>query len=158
MSEEKQNNKAAEEQTQVEVKAAVQQATADGQKRMAELQEAFADDLDFVVQSFGKGLTVEQAKAEYCDILQQRNKEAAEKKANSQKKDVKVVGAKAIATDGSDNEATGDFMLEARRMVDEGKAKNVTEAMRKVKRQNPELHEAFMARCRAEGSEVFNNV
>lgn len=160
MNKDQQNNEAAEEITQAEVTAAVQQATADGQKQMAELQEAFADDLDFALEAFGKGLTVDQAKAEYCVILQQRIAEASAKmvKREVTNKVEKVVGAKAIANDGSNNEATGDFLLEARAMVDEGKAKTVTEAMRKVKRQNPELHEAFKARCRAEGPEVFNQV
>jgi ClpP class serine protease len=143
MNEEKQNNEVAEEKTQAQVKAAVQQATAEGQKRMAELQEAFADDLDFAVQSFGKGLTVEQAKAEYCDILQQRNKEAAEKKASLQNKDVKVAGAKAIATDGSDDAGQGNFISTAKELA---KAEGIKlgAAYKRIAREQPELYQAHI--------------
>lgn len=42
-----------------------------------------------------------------------------------------------------------DFMLEAQKLLDVGEVKTMTEAMRKVRHQHPELHEAFKAESRS---------
>lgn len=42
-----------------------------------------------------------------------------------------------------DHAAKVDFLGEAKKLVDAGEAKSMTEAMRTVSRQRPELHEAF---------------
>lgn len=47
--------------------------------------------------------------------------------------------------DGNQASSPADFLEEARKLVDAGEAKTMTEAMRKVRRQRPELHEAFKA-------------
>ncbi len=138
---------------QAEVNKLTEDVQGEERKRMTELRSAFPGDLDFALQAYEKGLTVDQAKAEHYDILQEQIKEAieAEKKAAEEKKGQQNAGAKAIATEGSDGEAQGDFMLEVRKLVSEDKAKTLTEAMRKVQRQNPELHEAFKAKSEVVG-------
>ena len=148
---------------QTEVNKLTEDVQSEERKRLAELRTAFSDDLDFALQSFEKGLTLDQAKAEHHDILQKQikeaaEKEAAEKKAAEEKKGQQNAGAKPIANEGSDGEAQGDFMLEARKLVDEGKAKTLTEAMRKVQRQNPELHEAFKAKSEVVGKAGYNEL
>jgi len=42
-----------------------------------------------------------------------------------------------------DSGQQSDFLEEAHKLVDNGKAKSMTEAMKKVRRRQPELHEAF---------------
>ena len=147
---------------QTEVNKLTEDVQSEERKRMAELRSAFPDDLDFALQAYEKGLTVDQAKAEHHDILQEQikeaaGKEAAEKKA-AEEKTGQQTGAKAIATEGSDGETQGDFMLEARKMVADGNAKTLTEAMRKVRRQHPELHEAFKANSEVVGKAGYNEL
>lgn len=57
--------------------------------------------------------------------------------------DQSSVGAKSIATEDFDDGAQGDFLDEARKLVDQGKAKTMTEAIRKVHHERPELLEAL---------------
>lgn len=147
---------------QTQVNKLTEDVQSDERKRLAELRSAFPEDMDFALQAFEKGLSVDQAKAEHHDILQKQikataEKEAAEKEA-AEKKGQQNAGAKAIVTEGSDGEAQGNFMLEARKLVADGKAKTLTEAMRKVRRQNPKLHEAFKVNSEVVGKAGYNEL
>jgi len=140
--------KVMDEQEKIDAQAELNQLSENVQgeerKRLADLRTAFPDDLDFALEAFEKGSTVQEAKADYYDLEQQKKK--AEQNA----------GAKAIASGDSDSEQEGDFLEEARKLVDDGKAKNMTEAMRKIRRRQPQLHEAFKEKSRAEGRAIYN--
>lgn len=140
--------KVMDEQEKIDAQAELNQLseTVQGEerKRLAELRAAFPDDLDFAIEAFEKGSTVQEAKAERFDLLQQEK--IAEQNA----------GAKPIASGDSDSEQEGDFLEEAHKLLDDGKAKNMVEAMRKIRRRQPELHEAYKEKSRAEGRAIYN--
>jgi signal peptide peptidase SppA len=56
-------------------KAAEDKVKAEEQDRFKALKSEFADDLKYASEAFEKGLNVEQAKAEYCDVLVTKNAE-----------------------------------------------------------------------------------
>jgi len=146
-----------EEQEKIDAQAKLDQLSEnvkdDERKRLGELKAAFPDDLEFALEAFEEGKTVLEAKAEHHDVL---DKKLKEKDASNEVKSEKVIGAKAISSEGSDNEQEDDFLEEARKLVDDGKAKSMTEAMKKVRRRQPELHEAFKDKSQAEGRAIYN--
>ena len=135
-------------QAKVDVEKAAEEARKserDNQnKRLMEFKAAFPDDLEFAMDACGRGLSVTEAKAERYDTVNKQLKETKEKA--SEKKE-KVTGARPLSTEDTDSEASGDFMAEARQLVEDKKAKNLTQAMRKLARSNPALYEAFKEKC-----------
>ena len=138
---------------QVELNKTAEQTKAEERKRLKELKEAFSEDLEFALKAYEEGKTVQEAKAEYCEVLSQKLKEKTATEENET-----VTGVTPISTGDTDIEGQGDFMSEVQQMVDEGKAKNRTEAMRKIRRRNPQSHEAFKERCRQKGKTIYNEV
>lgn len=146
-----------EEQEKIDAQAELNQLSEnvkdEERKRLGELKMAFPDDLDVALKAFEEGKTVLEAKAEHHDVL---DKKLKEKDASKEVKPEEVIGAKAISSGSSDNEQEGDFLEEAHKLVDDGKAKSMTEAMKKVRRRQPKLHEAFKDKSRTEGRAIYN--
>lgn len=151
------NEQKIKEQAEVEARAkieaelaeATKEARAEERERLGELNAAFPDNLEFAAKAFGDGKTIQEAKAEYCDVLQKQVKETAVKTEKGETKE-KASGAKAISTGDTDSEGQGDFMAEARQLVEDGKAKTMTIAMRKISRSKPALHQAYKEKCEIE--------
>jgi len=121
-------------------------------ERMKALSGAFPDDPEFAIRAFTSGKTIEQAKADYCDVLREKIRSR-----DNQKPPVvnqKPAGAPPIASGDTDGAGAGDFMAEARAMAEE-KHITVTEAMKKLNRSNPRLHEQFVQRCEADGMAMY---
>ena len=113
--------------------------------RMKALNEAFPDDPEFAIKAFTEGKSLEQAKADYCDVLREKLKVQA-----AAPPEQKADGVPPISTEDTDTTGTGDFIAEARELADKKKI-TVTAAMKIVKRRNPKLHEQFKQRCETEG-------
>jgi len=124
-------------------------------ERMKAMNEAFADDPRYAIEAFAEGKTVEQAKADYCDILRERlAKKDNEKRAENSEA---AVGSEPLATGDTDGDNGGDFLTEARAMAAEKKI-SVTAAMKKLQRQNPAAHEAFKRKCETDGESMYAEV
>jgi signal peptide peptidase SppA len=150
--------------TQAELNRAGDEAKAAERQRLADLKVAFPDDLEFALTAFEKGSSVQEAKAEYCDVVVERVKaqQAEEAKAKAQAEQAKTQaqdkqGATPMASDDSDDEASGDFITEARKLAKETGI-TMTAAMRQLARQRPQLHEAFKDKSRAEGRAIFAQI
>jgi len=120
-------------------------------EHLVKLQEAFPDDLAFAVGAFNKGLSVEQAKADYCDVLREKLKTQAAARGTQS---VQAEGAEAIGTGDTDDAGSGDFLAEARELA-ETKKISVTAAMKKLARTRPDLHRAFLSRCATSGQAMY---
>ena len=131
-------------------------ARIEGRELLVQLHEAFADDPEFAIKSFTAGKTVEQAKADYCDVLREKLKtqDAGHKSKNENRNSQISTGAEAIASGDNDEGGSGDFMTEARAMAAEKKI-TVTAAMKKLSRTKPELHQAFLLRCETSGKAMY---
>jgi len=135
-----------EQGSSVDTEAIAAQAREDESKRLEALRAAFPDDLPFAIEQFKAGATLEQAKAAMCDKLMEEKKNApAPKPAKSDEEDeaVSPIGAGHTAADG-DSE---DFMEEARAMKKANPGMKMTEAMRFVAKEQPELHQKFLDAC-----------
>lgn len=153
--------------TQAELNRAGDEARVAERKRLTDLKAAFPEDLEFALAVFEKGSSVQEAKAEYCDVLSEREKQrkAEEQKARAKAEEAKAKaesertrqGAAPMASEDSDDEGSGDFIIEARKLAKEQKI-SMTAAMRQISRRQPELHAAFKDRCRAEGRAIFAQV
>lgn len=116
--------------------------------RMSQLKTAFVDDPDFAIKAFTEGWSLEQAKANYCDVLREKLKEQGKKAGD------KTTGAAAIPEADADGVTQGDFLEEARSLAKE-KGITVTAAMKQLNRRKPGLHEAFVQRCKNEGKQMY---
>jgi signal peptide peptidase SppA len=116
-------------------------------KRLTDLKAEFADDLPFAVDAFEKGLSLDQAKAAYCDVLKGKLKKANQ---------TTTAGASPISSGESETGVEGDFMQAARELAAEKKI-TMTAAMKIVKRRQPALHKAFIERCDREGRAVYES-
>jgi len=133
---------------QIEKNQLREAAEKEQRERLGQLKAAFPDDLAFAVDAFEKGLTVEQAKANYCDVLREKLKDQGKKTGD------KTSGAPPIAENSSDATAQGDFLAEARQLAKE-KGITMTAAMKQLNRRNPGLHAAFVQRCESEGKRMY---
>jgi len=145
-----------EEETQQAARAEAarieDQTRSDERRRLSELRTAFADDPAFAMQAFEKGQTVVEAKADYCDALREQLAAAVKERddltARLEKKEEKTQsqadGKPPVATDSSDTAATGDDFLCRARELAKTEGISVTLAMRKLARQQPELHQAYV--------------
>jgi len=124
-------------------------------KRAAEIREAFLDDAEFAIKAIAEGWSLQEAQAEYSDILRERLKEqakAAEK--NQSKAEKPAEGTAAIATDGTDDAGGEDFLTEARKISEEKKI-SMAAAMSQLARKKPQLHAEFKERCKTEGRDFY---
>lgn len=129
----------------VNLEAVREQADEEGRKRLASLSEAFGDDPQFVLEQFKASATVEQAKAAYCDVLTERLTEAKKEIEKLQKKIEALDSASPIISAGEGDSDSG-FMTAARQLAKDEKI-SVTEAMKRVKKDNPELYEAYISQA-----------
>jgi len=116
---------------QVELNQAREQARAEERNRLKELTEAFGDDLDFALKAYEQGKTVQEAKAEFCDVLQKRLTEQAEKQ-----------GAEPLTGSGSGETGTIDFNKAAKELA-KSKGIQLGDAYKEIAREQPEVYEAY---------------
>jgi len=105
-------------------------------KRFGQFKEAVPD-LEFAVDCFQQGLTIEQAKEQYAEHLtREQAARSPQLKADE--------GPAPIPSGNSDNAVMGtrDFLTEARQLAGQ-EGITVTAAMRRLARSDPELHTAF---------------
>jgi signal peptide peptidase SppA len=121
--------------------------------RIAAINKAFADDPAFANKAIADGLSVEQASAEYVDVLRARLKEQADQAASAESQAANT-DADAIATEGTDGDGSGDFLAEARELAAEKKI-SMTAAMQRLNRTKPALHAAFRAKCATQGRDMY---
>lgn len=135
-----------------------EETVANERRRLADLRGAFPEDVEFAMKAFEEGWTLEQAKAQRHDILQQQMIKTERAKIAEEQQSKQTVGARVIVSGDSDNEVDGDFLIEARELADK-KEISMTAAMKRVAHRKPELHEAFKARSAAMGKEaVYSEV
>lgn len=115
---------------------------------VAELKEAFADEPAFCLEQFEAGATLLEAKAAYAEVLKKRNAELSQQNAELKKnKDKKGrTGTDPIVSGGEGAAGGEDFIQAAADYAEEHKCTR-TEAMRKVKKAQPELHAAYIRSC-----------
>jgi len=144
------------ETAQAEIEKAVTEsaaaASAAETERMKAMSEAFADDPEYAIKAFTAGKTLEQAKADYCDVL----REKLAKKPEEKKTAGGAGGGEPLASGSSDGESGGDFMAQAQEMAKE-KGITVTAAMKKLSRKNPALHSAYVNRPKEAGIEEYRD-
>lgn len=142
---------------------AVTETKAAEQKRLADLQAEFSDDLQFALQMYTEGKTLVEAKAAYCDVLKLRAKELAEKakaedeanakleaeeKAKAEEAAAAEAAKKATAAKGAapmphsePSKATGDDLIKIAREIANEKKISIREAMREAHAARPDLVE-----------------
>ncbi len=133
------------QKTKVDVEAAkaeaVKQANHENIERLNSMLDAFPEGQDFALEQYKAGKTIEQAKAAYCDVLSARLKEAEKKnKKNNNNDDVE--GGEPVPHNEGGPTSRHDFIRTAKSVAAEQKI-SVTEAMKQVKREQPELYEQF---------------
>jgi len=136
--------KAAEEKTKAQEekmnKLAVEGVKLDERERLSRLKAAFPDDLEFALKAYEDGKNVQEAKAEYCEVLEKRLKEKTSTEAKG-----KVTGAAAIAGGATDEETSDDFIATAKELAKTEKIK-LGAAYKRVAKEQPELYQAHVAR------------
>lgn len=136
-----------EQMNDQEKAAAAEQARLADRKRLGELKAAFPKHLEFAVEQFEKGATVEQAKVAFVDVLAAENirkdaeiatlKEAAKAAGGETTKGVEHGGEGSAAT-------VADFIGEAKKLMGERKLPSLKAAMSALAKEKPELHAAFI--------------
>lgn len=103
-------------------------------------------------------MNIGQARAEAAEKIAEQVRADAEKIADQARAEEiqRVADLKAAYPDDPktamkafESGQQGDFMASARQMFKAGKAKTMTEAMKKVNRRNPALHEAYIEKSRS---------
>jgi signal peptide peptidase SppA len=126
---------------------------ADEKVRLEQIKEAVKGDLDFAVDAWQRGLTPTEAKAEYADVLMAK---LAEKEQAGDKSGTESEGAPFVPSGDSDGANSADgFMAEARELS-EDKSISMTEAMRIVKRRNPDAYNHFIEQSDAKGRAIYD--
>ena len=147
MEKEKENQEAieakAKEQEEKMNKLAVEEAKLEERERLSKLKETFPDDLEFALKAFSEGKSVQEAKAEYCDVLQARIKDVEAKVVKVKVKE-KTAGAPPISNEDNDNEGQVSFVEAAKELAKTEKIK-LGEAYKRVAREQPELYQAHIA-------------
>lgn len=131
-------------------------ADADNQERIEAFTRAFPDDPTYAMKALGTpGMTVEKAKADYADVLAQKNKDldAANTKLAADLEQAKASSG-TDENDGIEGDGEGagegggtaptDFLAKAQDLVDSGKCKTKVEAMKRVRREDPAAHNAWI--------------
>ena len=132
---------AAAQAAEADIEAAKKQADKEGKERLEALGAAFPNDSQFVLEQFTAGATVEVAKAAFCDVLAERLQEAETKNAELRKQ--KNPGADPIPSTGEGGTQQGGFLEAARQRAKEDKC-TMAEALKKTKKENPQLFEEYI--------------
>ena len=125
---------------------------------LTELRQAFPDNLDFAVAQFEKGHSVQEAKADYADVLKDELAEANKKVSQMEqesKKTETVDGAPPLQNnDGSPGSGTGEnFHQMAKRLARENKT-TYAAAAGQLSRDEPELYKAYQIACTKRSASV----
>jgi len=111
------------------------EAVTKDRERLVAMQAEFDGDIEFAVEQFTKGATLIEAKAAFADVLKGRLADAKKKQPEPKKQ---ADGAPPIKhSEGGEGTVPG-FMEQARAMAKEEKI-SVDKAIRKLKREDPEL-------------------
>ena len=124
------------------------------------LRDAFADDPEYAMQAFDRGLTVEAAKAEYSDVLRGRlaESEQARTKAEAELQKLQQAGEQEAGGEGVDRgtqfgggteAGDGDYLELVRQYADEHKCSK-TAAQKFVRKNHPKAFQAFLAEKKEE--------
>jgi signal peptide peptidase SppA len=169
-----------QEETMAENQKAADDAVAAERKRVADIQAAFSKNPAFAIEAIGAGWSVVEARAKYADILEVKAEEdrkalaaaqadAEKAKADAEKaKKALIAGAEPIRAGGNGGEGTqaskGDFMAVATEYrekqgftVVNGKKVwicTMVEAMKHVRKTQPELHHSFLEAAAAKAPQV----
>ena len=128
-----------ETKTNVDQAAVTAQAQQAERQRMQDLKAEFPNDPAFAMDQFAAGADVTIAKAAYCDVLRARQQQADDKA------EQKTTGAEPLEhNEAAGSTASGDFMAEARQLSRDQKI-SMTDAMRQLSREKPELYAGFQA-------------
>lgn len=138
-------NKWAELEIEYKAEPPAKEPDKEGKERLEALTAAFPDDPQFVLEQFKASASVEQAKAAYCDILAERLTKAEEKIEELQEKIKAEASASPIISAG-EGDSDSSFIETARQLAKDEKI-TVTEAMKRVKKDNPELYEAYRSQA-----------
>jgi len=137
-----------EEQKQAAEAAIAEKAENESRKKMAEFQKAFPDDPQFAIEQFAAGVTLETAKANYAEVLKEKNKVLNAEKAELEEKSkkAKLEDPDPLINKGEGSGQESGFMETARQLAKDEKITK-TEAMKRTKRENPELFEQYLQSC-----------
>ena len=131
------------------VEAAKREGQREGQAeaavRLKSLRDAFPDDLEFALSQFEAGRTVEQAKAEYCDVLA---KKLAEAKQAIQKLQIELEKSRTVEplSSGPAVSSVDDFWAKVAEYQAAGMSRGA--AVAKAARTCPELHREHLVKSR----------
>lgn len=137
------------------------QASEDARKaerqRHQDLVAAFPGEADFVSEQYGKGNSVSQAKAEYADVLKERNakleKENKTLAAKAAASPAKPAGAEPVSSEHEPAADQGDFMGRARELAAE-RGWPVRQAISHLSKVDRPAYEKYLEQCRARGPEI----
>lgn len=115
-------------------------------QRISAINEKFGDDLEFANKAIAEGWTLEKAHEAFNDVLREKLK--------TQNTEQKAAGSSPIETGDTDGDGGGDFMAEARELAEQKKI-SVSAAMKKLARQKPQLHQAFLGKCGTDGKAMY---
>jgi signal peptide peptidase SppA len=152
MNEEKQDEA---QVAQVDTDAIQAETKAAEQNRLDAIVEACHGDKEFAFDAFKRGLSALEAKAEYADVLAEK---LAEKLTVVEQVEKSDPDPDPLPT-GLSDDAGGSlaFIDQAREMAEE-KGITVTEAMRRIRRKNPESHAKFISEQERIGRPVYELV
>lgn len=141
-------------QIEAEKQKAADEARATERGRVADIKKAFGEkDAAFTLLAIEKGWTLQEAKAEWADVVEAKSKQDRDALAEANKKlelakKPGVAGATAVPPGGKPADeapaAEKDFMALSREYAKEHKC-SMVEAMRAVNKANPGLHEKSQA-------------
>ncbi len=146
-----------EKQIDIEaIKSETQAETVKAQQQLfADLKAEFPDDLAYAAQQFEAGVSVIEAKAEYCDVLRGRLAESSQKVDEAEAKAEKAESKNEESSDDSGTdavEATESAAVEsmgfretAKQLAKEDNI-SITVAMSQVAKDQPELYKAYTGR------------
>jgi signal peptide peptidase SppA len=135
---------------------AVKNERAAEQKRVADIRAAFPEDPAFAMDQAAKGASVEQAKIAYADVLQERNKKAAQENAELRQQlsaGTKTAGADPLAGSAAGGTGKVEDFMEVAKAYQKENGGSFSAAMSHIASTRPEIHQAFLAKQEAKAGE-----
>jgi signal peptide peptidase SppA len=124
--------------------AELEKARAGERARVKALSEEFADDPQFAMRAAAEGWSVKEAQAQYCAVLREKLK------CKTSAENHQTAGAPPLMSETTDDGTQGDFMTESRALA-EKKSISLTQAMKRVARTMPGLHQDFLRKSEERG-------
>ena len=140
-----------QEHTDASVKAGNEKVRQETVGLLTQLKQAFPDNLEFAVSQYEAGYSVQEAKAEYADVLEKKLAEANQKISQQEKDKTKtdtVDGVPPLQQGGGSPESnTGEnFHEKAKRIARENKTTYAAAASR-LSEDEPDLYSAYQIAC-----------